>query len=360
MKHNIKINQCPLCKNDYKHLLTHIRNKAQDNNEYQQLLNQQCIIAQQLYNDLNYNSITYDNYNLLLNYLEYASLWYNELQLPKRINNTPNTTTFNICPFCNKKISSSTFNTHLRIHHIDEFDKQIQLIKQLFYDIKFCEATLKDYPEIYVNINTVYKIWKQYYSLEERKNRGKQCNAYRVSCSNKGKRISDEQKLKLSEIHKKRRITQNLSQAFAIRGIRPDIGHFAASHFEANIYRIFQYENKKYNYKTDNVFRIVLPNQDIHKFFIEIQDVDGLLVSPGAYIKIKMVMNKEISTNIDCFKRQYPQYQLFTLGRQINSPVAYKFDIDYNLLEQQYQSKIPLWETDEDNIQTNPTKWNII
>ena len=39
-----------------------------------------------------------------------------------------------------------------------------------------------------------------------------------------------------------------------ISDVRKDIGHFAANTYEANIYRIFQYENKNYKKEYDCIF----------------------------------------------------------------------------------------------------------
>ena len=72
-----------------------------------------------------------------------------------------------------------------------------------------------------------------------------------------------------------------------IAGIRKDIGHFAASTYEANIYRIFQYEKKQYKKEYDCIFKLKLEDGSIKNYRIDILDVDGLFGFKNCYIEVK-------------------------------------------------------------------------
>ena len=352
---NDHIHTCPICKKELKHLLTHIQTNVKDEVPgYKELLEQQTQVAQQLYDDKNYNTQTYENYNLLLNYNEYAQIWYKTLNLEKRASTTPMRQLSIKCPQCHKSIDQSHINQHFAVHHPEFYQRQVNLVKQLFYDYNFSEYNIEQYSELYLKMSSIYKIWQETYTKEERQQRSKLCNAARQEKIQKGKTFTDKQRAKLSQAQINYRSGKH---ALAMRGVRPDIGHFAASTYEANIYRIFQLEKKVYKRETENVFPITFPNGEKHNYIVDICDVDGLFDDPGTYIEVKGYMDEKSLLKINCFKEQYPQYKLIVIGNKYQN--NFVPDIDYKDLEIKYQVKLPLWETSKDNIKTNPKKWNM-
>lgn len=271
------------------------------------------------------------------------------------------------CKYCDKVVRKDKFIRHLKSEHRNEYKEQVQLIKELFFDYNFGENTLDQYPQVVISINAVYTIWKQFYTSEERKERGyKCCNAHILNafnkCSNMSNNINilNEQCIKsFKDIISLDSKHMHTNKYCAIQGFRPDIGHAARLTYEANIYRIFQYENKKYKYEMDNVFSITFPDGSVHKYIIDICDIEGLFAESGTYIEIKGYMDEKSIIKINSFREQYPQYKLITIGKQEKYKNSYIYDIDYNKLEQKYKKLIPLWETRVDNIRINAQKWNI-
>lgn len=265
------------------------------------------------------------------------------------------------CKYCQREINASNFNNHLRVNHIDEYNKQVELAKQLFFDDNFSEATINNYPDIILSYKVIRNIWKETYNSKERKERMIRCTAMhntkkkrKKKAYNKGKSPSNEarKKMSLSRI----KYLQEHHQ-LSIHGFRPDIGHGANSTYEANVYRIFQLEDKKYKKETENIFNITFPDGSEHKYIVDICDVDGLFAEPGTYIEIKGYMDERSQLRINCFREQYPQHKLIIIGNKYQK--NYTPDIDYRMLENKYRAKIPLWETPHDNIKTNPQKWNV-
>ena len=138
-------------------------------------------------------------------------------------------------------------------------------------------------------------------------------------------------------------------------GIRIDIGHFATSTYEANIYRIFQYEKKSYKFEHDNIFPIIMEDGTTHHYRIDIQDIDGLFGYKEAYIEIKGFMNEKSKNKIENFKNQYTDKKLLTIGNGDKREEWYwEPDINYNDLEKKYKPLIPLWEDKLQNIYNKP------
>ena len=352
---------CPICNHEYKYLLTHIQINANDHiKEYEQLFDNLCEKAKQLYYDNNYNVQAHESYNLNVNYLEITFIWYKILNLPKRkIQKSKYSVDKRKCPFCNRIYGLSTFNQHLKCIHPEEYKQQVELVKQLFNDYNFSANTIDTYTNVYLTMGCIYKIWKNTYDKKTCMERGKKCNAYHNSIIKKGTKVSDKTKKKLSVIQSTIRQNQSHQQYYNnfIAGYRPDIDLFVHSTWEANLCRIFQYEKKNYIYETThNTFQLTFPDGTIHNYIIDFCDVDGLFTIPGTFIELKGHMDDKSKQKIESFKEQYPQHKLITIGTNIKE---YNYDILYSLIQQKYQAKIPLWETIHDNIKTNPNKWSI-
>ena len=137
-------------------------------------------------------------------------------------------------------------------------------------------------------------------------------------------------------------------QSKDLSGIRKDIGHFATNSQEANIYRILQYENKKYDREYDYVFPLNLSDGIIH-YKISIRDIDGFFGIPNAFIKIEKSANEKI----ELFKEQYPNESLLIIG-SMDDQYENIFDIWYTDLEKKYKPLILLWEDKTQNIKNKP------
>lgn len=260
------------------------------------------------------------------------------------------------CPYCEdeREVGIYNFNQHLLRYHTDEYDKQVELVKKLFNDYNFSEKTLDQYPEVVLSYNVIRDIWKKTYTDEERKERMIQCTKLHNQDTNKGRISSLDKRKKMSV---KRIEFLQTHRHRSINGFRPDIGHNANSTYEANIYRIFQLEGKRYKREQENIFEVTFPDGSKHNYIIDICDVDGLFDEPGTYIEIKGYMDDLSLTKINAFRQQYPQHKLIVIGNKYQK--NYIPDIDYRMLENKYQIKIPLWETTKDHIKSNPQKWNI-
>ena len=159
-----------------------------------------------------------------------------------------------------------------------------------------------------------------------------------------------EENLKYQKVLKKSNQENNKN----FTGIRKDIGHHATSTYEANIYRVLQYENKKYKREHECIYPINIDGK-IKYYRIDIQDLEGLFGIPGAFIEVKGFMKKEDRIKIEAFRKQYPDKTLLVLGYG-DKRINYFWEPDINLydLELKYRKFIPLWEDRYFNIKTNP------
>lgn len=193
---------------------------------------------------------------------------------------------------------------------MNHYIEQVELAKKLFFDYNFSEATIDNYPDIYLNIGTINRIWQQTYTKQERKERMIYCTQLHNKNINKNRKLFDIARQHMSQSRIK------YLKEHPERSYRPDIGHNANSTYEANIYRIFQKYNKKYKRETDNVFPIIFPDGSKHNYIIDMCDIDGLFDKPGTYIEVKGYMDERSLIKINCFKEQYPQYKLIIIGNK--------------------------------------------
>jgi ribulose bisphosphate carboxylase small subunit len=252
-----------------------------------------------------------------------------------------------ICPVCN--IQSYSMSLHLTyalqkdnlyIEHKKFNDEQIQLAKDLFNDYNFVYSSINDdkYSNLYFSYRHVEEIWNIFFTKEE---------------------INDRKTLVFNNLLDKKfpyRHTKNNTKhskcCRCIQGFRKDIGHYAASTFEANIFRIFQYEGKEYLTEWNNLFPVIFSDGTEHIYRIDIQDIDGLLTIPGGYIEIKGYMDERSEDRTLSFIKQYPDESLITIGN--SSKDGWKYDIEYNKLIDKYKDVIPLLEDKNKNLFTAP------
>lgn len=306
----------------------------------------------------------------------------------------------------------------LDLKHKMLFEREINLVIELFNNDKFSKhSDPKDFGSL-LNYDNCLNIWREHFSEEERKERSKKLNALNVSKALKGKPFSQEHKEALAKNRNKipwnkgltvdsderirklrNKVNNSMSKLLkvkyekgemtawmkgktketdhriaeysnkvsrtmaskdqnnsrAISGIRKDIGHHAASTYEANIYRIFQYHNVSYLYEFDNIKEIIHLNGEVRNYRIDMLDVDGVFGVPGAYLEVKGFYKQEDRLKVKLFREQYPNETLLLVGYG-DKRVKYAWapDVNYADLEKKYKPLIPLWEDKKQNLRKNP------
>lgn len=172
---------------------------------------------------------------------------------------------------------------------------------------------------------------------------------------NKGKTYetiygSKEAMIKKNKISKKQTGRKcPLLAGTGITGTRRDTNTFARSTYEANVDRIFMFENKKYiDELSIDRFELVKDDGTKISYCPDRIDEEGLFFK-GAYLEIKGYMYPEDWEKIQLFRKQYGHKKLLV----ISCDKAY-LDIDYNILKAKYDVRIPLWENDRQNYKTRP------
>jgi len=230
------------------------------------------------------------------------------------------------CEICGKQFKQIT-QKHLRNKHNIDLDE---------YKIKFPSSELST-----KNRAGKYKSFKH-------PNKGK---TYSEIYGNK------EAEIKRNKISKKQigRPAPYLAGT-GITGTRRDTNTYARSTYEANLDRIFIFENKKYisELSVENE-RFALIGED--GVFLTYQpdriDVNGLF-EKGAYLEIKGYMYPQDWKKIQLFREQYKDKRLLV----ISSDEKY-CDINYSSLKAKYKNLIPLWEGEKQNYKTRPDLYKI-
>lgn len=141
-----------------------------------------------------------------------------------------------------------------------------------------------------------------------------------------------------------------------ITGTRKDTGMFARSSYEANIDRIFAFENKRIEGEFSNLnnrFDLIKNDGSRITYQPDRVDVDGLFLI-DSYLEIKGYMYPEDWEKICLFRIQNPNKKLLVISRDKEY-----CDINYSELEKKYKDKIPLWEDSYQNYRKNPSIYQI-
>jgi hypothetical protein len=302
--------------------------------------------------------------------------------------------------------------------HQHLYKQQLQIAENLFNNIEFTKSSnVEDYGLVLTYKNCL-KIWQEKFGKEECKKRANKLNGINVSKALKGKPKSEEHSKAVSEALKgntpwnkgltvedprvrayRNKVNETMSKvltemyatgemvawsmgktketderiknasektsktmannpqnnSWGISGIRKDIGHHAASTYEANVYRILQYHGCKYLKEFDIIKPIILPDGSKRDYRLDILDVEGLFGVKGAYIEVKGFFNERDRLKVECFRKQYPNETLLMLGNGDKREKYYwESDIDYAKLENKYKPLIPLWEDKNQNLRKNP------
>lgn len=165
----------------------------------------------------------------------------------------------------------------------------------------------------------------------------------KIHCAWKGKKLSPEHRYKIGKAadHFKRNTVQ---------GKRNDIAYFVRSKDEANMCRMLDYANIRYEYETKffelNGTLLILDFYLYQKFeFIKI----GHLEVKGWKSQDGYFSNKE---KFDVFKEKYPDDYSKTTILFCNSD-------EWKFLENKYKDLIPMWETGNHNLYTHPEIYDV-
>lgn len=229
------------------------------------------------------------------------------------------------CEICGKFFKQITIK-HLENHHI----------------------SLDEYKDQYPNVKTVTDFRLDKYRSFKHPNKGK---TYKEIY---GEQASLEKRKKISTAQIGR--SAPLLAGTGITGVRKDTGYFARSTYEANIDRIFAFENKRshgefseYNKRQ----KLVKKDGSIVTYQPDRIDIDGLFYK-GAYLEIKGYMYPEDWEKIQLFREQYPDKKLLIISEDKKY-----LDIDYKELEAKYKKQIPLWEGESQNYKKNPEIYKV-
>ncbi|AEO93299.1 gp28 [Bacillus phage G] len=301
------------------------------------------------------------------------------------------------CPVCNKDFKSNSLKRHLGLmkdeNHNTLYNKQKEIAINLFYNVDFKpNSNIGDF-DLLITYKDCKVLWMDTFSESERKERSNRLKS-EVKPWNKGLTVRDHrvremqnkrnettskvlrEKYKNGEMaawtkglkkenNKKLRIlSQKISKTMSereqnnsrgISGIRKDIGHHAASTYEANIYRILQYHSSSYLKEFEIIKKLKRDNGTLKYYRLDIKDIDGVFGVKNAFIEVKGFMKEEDREKIRLFKQQYPNETLMIIGNgDKRENYFWEPDVNYLELEKKYKPLIPLWEDRKQNLRTTP------
>lgn len=110
------------------------------------------------------------------------------------------------------------------------------------------------------------------------------------------------------------------------KGIRPDIGHFTRSTWEANYIRILKYLKIDYEFEPD-VFWLTKDDGSQTSYLPDIK------LNKKMYVEVKGYWREVSKEKFELFKQQYPDIKIITVERA-----------EYDRLRKYYKDKINEWE----------------
>ena len=235
-----------------------------------------------------------------------------------------------ICPICKKPFKRDFF-VHLKMtrddkQHLQLFEEQIQVAKYLFNELfynRYSGSKHKD--QFLASYSSCKNIWSELYP--------------------------DEIKDRLEKEYK----VTGFNKYSCLYGYRKDIDLYVYSTWEANIYRIFDYE-LGYHYNWEKGVDREIPfdistDKKKQTYRVDILDKWGIIAkTPNTYIEIKGVFGEDAKYRDSMFRKLYPDKKLILIGCKSKKFVP---DILYNELEKKYKPLIPLWEDNNQNIRTH-------
>jgi hypothetical protein len=167
-------------------------------------------------------------------------------------------------------------------------------------------------------------------------------NSLKFVHHNKFKKHSLETRKKMSEsrIGEKNPmfgIKPSIKTAHSIHGYRKDIGHSVRSTTEANYARYLIYNKIKYEFEPKTF--VMKTEKGSRNCWL-----DFYLPETDEWIEIKNYLERDIE-NINLVREQYPNIKI---------KILYSDSEEWKQIENEYSKKIHLWETQTQNLKTNP------
>ena len=350
---------CPICDKKCGAIQSHIDTCIKKDilkREHEEFLHQQEEYAKELFFDLTINKHTnLRQINMYLSFDYIREIWdktytkeqINERKLKitspklskaakgrklskKQINSMIQTNKQHICPICKKHFKRDFF-VHLKMmrddkQHLQLFEEQIQVAKYLFNELFYNRYSASKHKDQFLaNYSSCKNIWNELYP--------------------------DEIKDRLEKEYK----VTGFNKYSCLYGYRKDIDLYVYSTWEANIYRIFDYE-LGYHYNWEKGVDREIPfdistDKKKQTYRVDILDKWGIIAkTPNTYIEIKGVFGEDAKYRDSMFRKLYPDKKLILIGCKSKNFVP---DILYNELEKKYKPLIPLWEDNNQNIRTH-------
>jgi len=350
---------CPCCDRKTRHLLDHIRD------EHPLVWQAQLNAAHQAFNDLTFNSKSdYSAYGLMVNRNDLYAMWnllFTPAQLKargnaaRRVSNVKAGHVFyhkcsttemvrellpgeQRCPICGKPVTRLLIHVYAEayageVEHKEWLADQVEAAIRAFGNV---DAVLDDATAF--NAGFCKDVWQAVFGENDvtlRQNTVKGQKAIKA-------------------------VQQPGGNKRGVVGYRHDIGHTAASTYEANVYRVLQFhgaaDEVDYLREHHNVFSLEY-NGETFNYRVDFQDVKGVFGKPGAYVEVKGYMDPHSRERILAFRQKYGEDSLIVVGKRLEierycSDV--RVDVDYDELEQRYSQAILLWETSAQNLRSTP------
>ncbi len=371
--------QCPFCETKTRHLLEHI--KTAHPRQWQLQVN----AAKDAFNDLSFGRKSdYAARGLMLDDNDLRKIWrslYTPAQIKARGNAARRvncaikgkafynactgtkkeqffTGDVSRCPVCGRPVSRLI--THMQAmayaerdpEHMAVFADKVEEALTLFsaWDVDLNEVT--EYGNRFCRDVWVAVLGKKAYAR-----RVNAVNGVNVGKALTGRVLSPEVRAILSAAHanSKRHGFYN-----SVSGYRHDLGHSAASTYEANVYRVLQYhgavDNVDYFREYHNIFPLEYNGRKFN-YRVDFHDIKGVFGIPGAYVEVKGYMDDGSAENILAFREKFGENSILVIGKQREIAKKHpevRVDIDYDELTAKYMQLIPLWEGKKQNLRSTP------
>jgi len=235
-----------------------------------------------------------------------------------------------VCPICNKLLDIGLWN-HMRLSNDNLHQKilysQITLVIRNFQFLKFNHFRDLSKQNFLFDYDVAKTIWKKFFGIE--------LFEKRYFCEKEFAMAFSKEYYFQNNRHK------------TIRGFRKDLGFSTKSSWEANIFRILNYHNCRFNREIP--MNVSIDGKKL-KYFIDCQDIDGFFGIKNAFIEIKGFLSDSARQKIEAFKRQYQNETLLIIG----DSQSYTCDFDYYDIINKYKIDNIYWETLKHNPRTNP------
>ena len=397
-------NECPFCHADCFYLYKHIEKyhkKEFDNIIQEQILPLFHTLASNNEDLLNYNIPQWFSWKHILNIwqthfseqeynyrkehirrrnvniaLKMKSLNISKEEAIKLVDQIDVNTYLKTCQFCGDVLNNYTHYENCCKESKQFLEQQVRKCIQVFDNLIINDSNLKDFG-ITFSLRDVHQIWKKYLGEEFYKIRNDMYTGRNTAIAKFGRVLNDysrwdienddtlslEQLIEkhvasIKEYKENNEIIKKFSLSKGHLIPRKDIPNVKGcrSTWEANIYRILNYEHKRF--KTEVPFKLPDINHETKRgykeYFVDFIDVDNFFgFGENVCIEIKGQFGDDAQNKSNLFQQCYPDKKLVFIG--IDDPTHNFYpEIKYNELEDKYKDIIPLWETKQFSVFNHP------